>query len=376
MKKCLMFCFAVLFFAVFPCVASADVVADDWKSYAGLPKMLGEDISDELPPGLFSDDVDLAADKLEELVGFESIIARVMIAAKNACDSHVKDFVTLLSMLIVCAMAQAASKSFPQFSSAFEICSCIVFSLSLYGMVSSCISVTEAYLGELRILVNSFIPVMGGMYFAGGNASAAVASSSSMMIFLNILENFCCIILMPALKVIFGFAMVSALSPVSDMSGITKLIKNTFTKLLTFAMLILSAVMTYQNSLASSADSLTARTVKFAVGNMVPVVGSAVGDSVRTVGASLSLIKNCAGVLGVVLLILICLPPLLWCVICRFELSVCSAAATLLGCRREGALIDEFSGAIGFSLAVACCCTLFFLYSLTLFIGSSLAMGA
>ncbi len=352
------------------------IVVDDWRSYGQLVSELPEGVRESLPPTLFDSDASVGADTLSELVGFDALLARILSAVKEAFDSHIKELASVLSMLILCAIAAALSKSFAQFSSLFELCSCVIFSISLYSMVANCVYATEAYIRELCVLVNSFMPVMAAIYFAGGNAAVAVVSGSSMAIFLNMLQNFCSVILLPILKVVFGFSLVTALSPVCDMSGITKLLKNSFTKILSFLTVILSCVMTYQSSLASSADSLTSRTVKFALGNMVPIVGGAVGDSVRTAAASLSMIKSCAGVLGVVLLALICLPPLAWCAVCRFELSFCSAAARLLGCKKECALIEEFSGTVGFAFALSACCTVFFLYTLTLFIGFSLAAGA
>jgi AraC-like DNA-binding protein len=158
------------------------------------------------------------------------MIARLLTAVKDAFEGHVKELASVLSMLLLCAIAAALSKSFEQFSSLFELCSCVIFSISLYSMVANCIYATEAYISELCVLVNSFMPVMAAIYFAGGNAAVAVVSGSSMAIFLNVMQNFCSVILLPILKVVFGFSLVSALSPVCDMSGITKLLKNSFTK--------------------------------------------------------------------------------------------------------------------------------------------------
>ncbi len=367
---------AVLLFIALALSASGAIVVDDWQSYSEIASELPEKVRKSLPPTLFDSDASNGADTLSELVGFDSMIARLLTAVKDAFEGHVKELASVLSMLLLCAIAAALSKSFEQFSSLFELCSCVIFSISLYSMVANCIYATEEYISELCVLVNSFMPVMAAIYFAGGNAAVAVVSGSSMAIFLNVMQNFCSVILLPILKVVFGFSLVSALSPVCDMSGITKLLKNSFTKILSFITVILSCVMTYQSSLASSADSLASRTVKFALGNMVPIVGGAVGDSVRTAAASISLIKSCAGVLGVVLLALLCLPPLAWCAVCRFELSFCAAAARLLGCKKECALIEELSGTVGFAFALGACCTVFFLYTLTLFIGFSLAAGA
>lgn len=41
--------------------------------------------------------------------------------------------------------------------------------------------------------------------------------------------------------------------------------------------------MGYQNKLAVAADNAAARTIKFAVSNQIPVVGSAAGEAMRAV---------------------------------------------------------------------------------------------
>ena len=69
--------------------------------------------------------------------------------------------------------------------------------------------------------------------------------------------------------------------------------------------------MTIQGVAASSFDGVTARTAKYAVDNLIPIIGGFLSDAVDTIIGCSLLIKNAGGAFGLFFLFIIILFPLI-----------------------------------------------------------------
>lgn len=105
------------------------------------------------------------------------------------------------------------------------------------------------------------------------------------------------------------------------------------------------------------------------------MVGSALGDAIKTVAGSLALIKNMVGVVAVIVIVLIALPAFFMLLMGKLSLGVAGAAAGLLGCARENRMIDELKGIYNLGLAMVACTSVLFLVCLTIFVKCTVAIG-
>jgi len=130
---------------------------------------------------------------------------------------------------------------------------------------------------------------------------------------------------------------------------------------------IVGFTISVQSVLAKSADSLSLKTVKFALGNMIPLVGSAVADAVSTVAGGLGVIRAFYGGLCVLALLIFLLPVLAQLILHRLVLAVCQGMAEMLGCEQEGKMIAEIHGVLGCILAMVALMSVLFLLTIILF---------
>ena len=110
-------------------------------------------------------------------------------------------------------------------------------------------------------------------------------------------------------------------------------------------------------------------------GRVIPVVGGAVGETLRTVAGSVSYLKSTVGTVGIVAVVLLLLPPLVTVVLYRLGLIAASACADLLGCSAEGKLLEAFVTVYGYLLAVMCISAVSAVFLLTLFVKCSVALA-
>ena len=76
-------------------------------------------------------------------------------------------------------------------------------------------------------------------------------------------------------------------------------------------MTVFIGILTIQGPIAAVADGVANKTLKFALGTFIPVVGSYLADAADTVIGCTLLIKNAAGIAVVIGVISICIIPLL-----------------------------------------------------------------
>ena len=141
--------------------------------------------------------------------------------------------------------------------------------LTAYDRLFDVFERAAAYLEDLGTLAEVAAPVMGGLYLAGGNTASAMAGSGAMAALSLILEHLCASALLPLLRVMLGFLLVSAIGEVRT-EGVVTTVRNLYATVLGFFCLLVSASLTFGNAIGTASDSLALRSVRFAVGMRPP----------------------------------------------------------------------------------------------------------
>ncbi len=384
MMKCI---FKFIFISVFLIIMFAPVTygneivenensgADEFNDEMEIFKnAIPEDVREILPDEIF----DLNnSEAISESAGVDFFLKQILDDIKSALFPAAKTMTSVLALIIICALFNTLKNSFGSSSlaSIFDMCCGICVSLTLFRTQYAFFETAQTFILSLCKIMNAMIPVTGAVMTAAGNFSGAAVSGGMMMLFITLLENICASGLMPVMNICFSFSLIGAVSGSLNLSGISKLVRWIYTFSLTTIMTVFGFVMSIQSTLSQSTDNLVIKTVRFAVGGMIPLVGGAVSDALRTVGGSLALIKNTAGILGIIIIALTLLPVIISLIINKFVLSICAAVADTLDCGRESGIINEMNGLCGFVIALTSVSALFFIFALTIFINTSLAIS-
>ena len=224
--------------------------------------------------------------------------------------------------------------------------------------------------------MNSMIPVMGALYVSGGNTLGAAVSSASLLLQINLIELGTTALVIPSVSVCMALMLADSLRGSSPrFSGITASIKRTLAFVYGLCSTFLTASLSAQSVLASAGDSAGARAVKFVAGNMIPVVGGTVGEMLRTLAASVKLLRGSVGVAGMIAVTLVLLPTLIELFLTRFAFNCAAAVGDLIGCRAESGLYRDIASLYGYVIAAAAMASLLCIFSLTLFAVGSVAIG-
>jgi stage III sporulation protein AE len=140
-------------------------------------------------------------------------------------------------------------------------------------------------------------------------------------------------------------------------------------------MLLLTAAMGAQTTIAARADSMGFRTARFALSSSIPVIGGGLSEMLRTAATGVGWLRGIVGLGGVALLLYLLLPHLVGLFLTRTVYAVAGDVAGWLGCDDEAKLLGEVAGLFGYMIAVSTLCVMTFFLSLVLLLKCGAAFG-
>ncbi len=248
----------------------------------------------------------------------------------------------------------------------------LICSVAVAGIAVDTVNIAASYISKICSVVTAMLPVMEAVMLSSGNVTGAALNGTSLMIYITVTENFTVLVLIPLAGALLALSCSSKVFDSVNISSLISGLRRLLTTILSFFLLIFSFVLGIQSSLAASADSLALKTVRFALGSYVPIVGGAVSEALSTVHAGFDLIRRTAGGIAVVIILFIVLPPLLSIFFTRLSLCFCKTVAELLECNDVSRIITDADSVLSVFCALAVMSSVFFIFAITLFMNSGL----
>lgn len=329
-----------------------------------------------LPDGFFGEDPETVASAVQNAADVPKILAYIRDFLGVSLRQAFPLLAAVSGILVLSAVLRAVgATSGAGTGRAFSFCSVTVLTLLLLRQSLSGVSRLRAWFEMLCTLAGSMLPMMGTLYALGGNVGAAAANHTVMSVFLSVAQMLCTRAVLPVAGICLLLAVCDALTGRAALKPLGNLIKRTFTLGFSFLMLLLSFLLGLQTTLAAGSDTLALRTVRFAAGSFLPVVGGSVSEAMKTVAGSISYLRTLAGSGGILVLFLFFLPTFLTVLTTRIVFLLCGALAELLEAKSEGRVLSELASVYGFFLAVIAAVFTMAVFALTIFAHCAVAGG-
>ena len=376
MKRTALFFFAALLFLSafgFHTFADSSPEKELTEDYGKLFGTLPESIGERLPDGATGEDPLTDA---EAMTDWRYIFSVISDAVGIELSRALPMLCSLCGLLIVSSVLECMRSALsPRFGDILSACcSCAVCTAAVALQYDTLVCAAK-YIGDLCKLANLLLPLTVSLYAVGGNISAASVSGGAFGIFLSICENLLSKTVVPFSGICLAFAVSGCISSHIDLRPLAATVKKTYTTALGFLMTLFCTVTAAQNAIAAGSDSLGLRAAKFVAGSAIPVVGGSVSESMRTLAASIGMLRKSIGVCGIVMIFLLFLPTLISLLLIRAANSLAASFGAILGCSKESALLSELSSVYGYICAVLCMCSLMLIFILTLLVGAAAVGG-
>ena len=345
-------------------------------AFAGETALEGA-IGQDFFEGVLEGDVKENADTLMQMLEAENVFERLMETARGSMGSAITVFCSVTGLVLICAVLTRISEGFEsesvrsgvRFISSASLCSALIVMTS--GELEN---IRKAFEG-LGTLIGSMIPISAAVLAMGGNISAASVSSATLYVLMAVIERVCAAAVIPVCCVMGTSALCSALSGGALLGGFAGAVKKIYNFGIGALMVALVFVLGAQTSIASAADTAAARGGKLLTQTLIPGVGGAVGDTLRTVAGSVQYVKSVVGVGGVLLVVAVTLPPIISLLAARLVFLLTSGLAEMLGCKQESRLLSELGNIYACLLGALSISAVTFCVALGIFVKCTVAVG-
>lgn len=354
MKRALALLLPLLLLLLLPLPVSAAETPDEHleELQAGLPSLFREALPEDL-----SD-----REALSEAVGIRHLFEVLLSGLREAGPGVLRGLLSVLGMAVLFAVLGLLREQLGAGAArAAEGALGVMLVLLLYDRFFGCFLRASAYLEDLSLLSKVSAPVMGGLYLAGGNTAAAAVGGGGMAAVTLLLETLCGEALLPLLRVMLGFLLVSAIGEVRT-EGVAATVRSLYLTAVGFFSMTVMAAQALGNALGTASDSFSLRAMRFALGQMVPVVGGTVSGSLGTAMASVALVRSTAGTTVAAAILLPLLPLLGELILSRMALSLAASLAGMLGAPLPVRLLRGFRSLFDLVLAAVALAGLLFLF--------------
>lgn len=221
---------------------------------------------------------------------------------------------------------------------------------------------------ELNTFSKALLPTLSAAVAASGGILSASVRQVATVFFVDLLLSLIRGLLLPLVYFYVAAAAADAMLPGRHLAGISTAIRKGTVWLLTGALALFTLYLTVSGAAAGSADTVTARLARGAVG-VLPVVGSILADAADAVLAGAGAVRNTVGVAGLLAVLAVCLLPLVRLGTQYLVYKAAAFLAGILGAERLTGLIDALGGAFGLIFGMTGACGLLLLISISSALG-------
>ncbi len=292
-------------------------------------------------------------------------------ALKSAAAQPLSTLAISLGVILLCALLNAMKTSVGGQERLFSAVSVLCVSASVAAPAVRMIQRSTALLEEMSKFLLGFVPVYTGLVTASGKPVSGAVYNACLLGTAEVIARLAATVLAPLLGIYLALCLIGAASREVDMQPVSKLVQNGAVTLLTLLLTVFVGLLSVQGTVAAAADTVTTKTLKFAVSSFVPVVGGALGEAMNTVQGGLGLIRSAVGGFGILAAAAAFLPELLSILMMQLALSAAGAAADVLGVKEAGGLMKSASSVLSLLAGMLMVFGMLFVVSLSLMMAMS-----
>ncbi len=215
--------------------------------------------------------------------------------------------------------------------------------------VDMCGAVIEMLLTTMKTGGNfmlSFIPIYTVILSLGGSVSSAVTYNtltfSVAQVITLLINNYAADFSGIFLSLSMAFSLNSAINLNRFIASVNKLIST----VIGFIASGFAAVLSVRGVLSSTIDSAASKSIKFLIGSLIPIVGSSISDAYSTVLGSINVLRGSIAVAGIIIMLIICIPPILEGTFYCLSLTALSYISEMSGLCEVSSVLKSFQSVL------------------------------
>ncbi len=300
---------------VFGCCLGARAQEEDLALlYEGLFESFGgESLQEAIPEEagkLLPDNAATSPSGLMEALSLRNIVNVASGGLYQIIRSCLQDFSKLILVVLLVVLAGAMSDAFhAEFAApAIRICAMLGVAVATYSILSDSLTRCEEAIKSATTLLEVVIPVLTAAGLAAGRTLSSLLLPVSVSTGITAFAAFNSRLFLPLMQIYFALALASSVSGAASLKSLCKVFHKTLIFAMGFATTLMSGLLSLQKIVGASADNIATDAAKFALGSVIPVVGSILTDALGTVLGCIKALRGSIGVIGIFVLLTFMLP--------------------------------------------------------------------
>ena len=214
------------------------------------------------------------------------------------------------------------------------------------------------------------IPTMTAATAATGTAATSAALYTGTMLFSTMLSSLISGVVVPLIYVYMALGIGDNASGGKTLSGLKDFVKWLCTWIIKTVLYVFTGYMSITGVISGTVDSAAIKAAKLTISGAVPVVGSIISDASESILLSAGILRNSAGIYGIIATVAVCIGPFLRIGVHYLLLKITTAVCCVFGDSQSGGLMKDMTGAMGLVLAMTGAVCLLLLIGIVCFLRS------
>ncbi len=277
----------------------------------------------------------------------------VIKSAVQALRPDIADACGICLMVIAAVILVSLLGNFPGItSSVAELAGTITVACILLSGANSLIAGAAETIEELSHYGKLLLPVMTAAMAAQGGVTGSAALYTGTAVFDALLGALIPALFIPMVYTFLALATANSALGEELLQKLRDFVKWLVTWGLKILLYVFTGYMTITGVISGTTDQTALKAAKLTISGMVPVVGGILSDASETILIGAGVVKNAAGIYGMLAVLSIAISPFLRIGVHYLLLKVTAAACGVFASKRTTELIQDFSAAMGLLLAM------------------------
>lgn len=343
MKIKVVICIIYMFLLISPQALANDGYNDSFKD------------SVELKDSLLSDDANLnePGSLMEDLTP-KKIWGFFLEQFKNGFSGALKNLMIGLSLVMMSVLISRCGTNLQNQS--FQLLFSFVISVSMVMIcqsgLSECSKALQKAVEDMKVFTSACIPSFSVVMLAAGEGGGASVFSASMVLLGELGTLVSDHLLLPLTDVYLSIGICAVISDEYNFSALAKNVRRFVIWLIGLAMILFRMIMRLQSAAAAAGDRLTQKTIRAAVGGMIPIVGNTLSQGVDGLFTAASGVKISFAIAAVLIILSIMAPVLIQIGVYGLSWSICRWVADFMNDITVRSIAEVLSNCFYMMLAI------------------------
>ncbi len=248
----------------------------------------------------------------------------------------------------------------------------VIISLLIFQNSDSLIRLASATVEEICDYGKLLCLVMTSALAAQGAVGTSSALYAGTCVFTALLGNWISRYFIPMIYVFLILCAANSIMGEDNLRKLADSIKNILSWLLKTLLIVFTTYMSVTGVVAGTTDAVALKAAKITISTAVPVVGGILSDASEAVLVSMGLMKNAAGIYGILAVLAVFTGPFLKVGVQYLGLKLTGALCSIFASKNVSNLVNDLATAMGLLLGMlASACTLILVSTVCFLRGAS-----